>query len=104
MCTKMVIWLILHPESQKTRIMEVVSARDFRANQRKFFGMAKGGEDVILKSRDMGSFRLVPISQNDIVMSKPDLTERICHALREVKLMQEGKINEISMAELLDEI
>lgn len=84
--------------------MEVVSAREFRASQRKYFGMAHDGEDVILKSRDWGSFRLVPISQNDIVTNKPDLTERICQALREVKLMQEGKIKELSMDELLDEL
>ena len=47
--------------------MEVVSTREFRANQKKYFGMASKGEDVILKSRNWGSFRLIPISQNDIV-------------------------------------
>lgn len=81
--------------------MEVVSTREFRSNQRKYFGMAKGGEDVILKSRDMGSFRLVPVSPNDIVTNKPDITERIFQALREVKLMREGKIKELSMDEFL---
>ena len=43
-------------------------------------------------------------SQNDIVTNKPDLTERICQAIREVKLMREGKIKELSMDELLDEL
>ena len=41
---------------------------------------------------------------NDIVTNKPDLTERICQAIREVKLMREGKIKELSMDELLDEL
>lgn len=81
--------------------MEIVSTREFRANQRKYFGMARGGEDVILKSRDMGSFRLIPVSSNDIVANKPDFTERIDQTLREVKLMREGKIKELSMEELL---
>ena len=38
------------------------------------------------------------------VTNKPDLTERICQAIREVKLMREGKIKELSMDELLDEL
>ena len=104
MCTKMVFSLILPQKQQTARTMEVISTRKFRANQGKYFGMARGGEDVILKSRDMGSFRLVPLSQNDIVTNKPDLTERVCQALREVKLMREGKIKELSMDELLNEL
>lgn len=33
-----------------------------------------------------------------------DLTERICQALHEVKMMQEGKSKELSMDALLDEL
>lgn len=37
--------------------------------------------------------------------AKPkDLTEGICQGLREVKMMQEGKIKELSMDDLLDEL
>lgn len=97
-------FIIFAAEFQKQERMEVVSTREFRANQKKYFGMASKGEDVILKSRNWGSFRLIPISQNDIVTNKPDLTERICQAIREVKLMREGKIKELSMDELLDEL
>ena len=97
-------FIIFAAEFQKQETMEVVSTREFRANQKKYFGMASKGEDVILKSRNWGSFRLIPISQNDIVTNKPDLTERICQAVREVKLMREGKIKELSMDELLDEL
>lgn len=97
-------FIIFAAEFQKQETMEVVSTREFRANQKKYFGMASKGEDVILKSRNWGSFRLIPISQNDIVTNKPDLTERICQAIREVKLMREGKIKELSMDELLDEL
>ena len=104
MCAKTVSFVIFAVKFEKHRTMEVVSTREFRANQRKYFGLAHDGEDVILKSRDWGSFRLIPVSQNDIVASKPDLTGRICQALREVKLMQEGKIKETSIGELLDEL
>lgn len=84
--------------------MEVISTREFRANQKKYFDMASKGEDIVLKSRNYGSFRLIPVSQNDIVANKPDLTKRICQALKEVKLMREGKIKELSMDELLNEL
>ena len=47
--------------------MEVVSAREFRANQSKYFGAARDGEDVIVKSRGLGSFRLTPVTSNDVV-------------------------------------
>ncbi len=46
--------------------MTIVSARDFRANQGKYFSMVNSGEHVILKSRE-GNFRLVPVVANDTV-------------------------------------
>ena len=81
--------------------MEIVSTREFRANQRKYLGMAHGGEDVIVKSRSMGSFRLVPA---DVLTNKTDLTGKICQALREVKMMREGKLKAKTIDELLDEL
>lgn len=90
--------------AEKINIMEVITAREFRANQSKYLGLAKKGEDVILKSRGYGSFRLTPISSQDKLANKPDLTERLRMALQEVKQMKEGKIKELSMDELLDEL
>lgn len=85
-------------------LMEIISAREFRANQSKYLGMAYRGEDVILKSRGLGSFRLIPVSSQDKVADKDDLTKRIGMALREVKLMKEGKIKEPSIENLLNEL
>lgn len=85
--------------------MEIITAREFRANQTKYFGKARQGEDVILKSRGLGSFRLIPIAtEEDNTTYKPDLTNRISMALREVQLMKEGKLKSLSMNELLDEL
>ena len=52
--------------------MLVVSTRDFRTNQTKYLKKANAGEHVILKSRT-GSFKIVPISSDDIVSNKRDL-------------------------------
>ena len=84
--------------------MEVISARDFRANQGKYFSMVHDGEDVVLKSREWGSFRLVPVTANDAVSSKEDLTSRICKALCEVKMIREGKLKAKTADELFDEL
>ena len=53
--------------------MIVISTRDFRANQSKFMDMANNGEDVILKSRKNGSFKLVP--EHDMLISKEYILE-----------------------------
>lgn len=89
---------------KKIKAMEVITAREFRANQSKYLGLANNGEDVILKSRGLGSFRLTPVTSQDMVTNKPALEERLRMALQEVKLMREGKIKELSMDTLLDEL
>ncbi len=77
--------------------MQVVSAREFRSNQGKYLNAAKNGQSVLLTSR-YGNFKIMPISEED------SLTSRICEGLREVKLIQEGKMKGYSIEELLNEL
>lgn len=77
-------------------IMQVVSAREFRANQGKFLNAAKRGQSVLLTSR-YGSFKITPVTEED------SLTERICRGLEEVKMIEDGLIPSKSARELLDE-
>ncbi len=58
--------------------MTIVSARDFRANQGKYFSMVNSGEHVILKSRE-GNFRLVPVTSSDSIS---DESQKIAAELR----------------------
>lgn len=69
--------------------MLIVSTREFRANQSKYLGMAAEGEDIVLKSRRKGSFKLVPVTSDDALMSKKDFYAKIDHSLKQA---QEGKI------------
>ena len=64
---------IFAPKKSKIKNMVVVTGRDFRANTAKYVGVALSGEDVVVKSR-AGSFRVVPISEDDIVINKRDLS------------------------------
>lgn len=83
--------------------MLVLTGREFRANQSKYFGAAKNGEDVVIKSRS-GSFRIVPIKEDDIVIGKDELPESLYRALLEVKNAREGKGKLLSWEEFRHEM
>lgn len=82
--------------------MMIISTREFRANQTKFLGLARKGEDVILKSRNSGSFRLIPVEEGE--NEKRDLTEELIAALRQVKEHIDGKISLNTAESLIDEL
>lgn len=77
--------------------MHVVSTREFRSNQGKFLNAAKNGQSVLLTSR-YGNFKIVPITDDDT------LTSRICEGLKEVKLIEEGKVPSKSLRSFIDEL
>ena len=83
--------------------MVVVTGRDFRANTAKYVGVAYQGEDVVVKSR-AGSFRIVPISENDVVINKRDLSAELRDALMEVKESIEGKRKLNTLDNLINEL
>ena len=63
--------------------MIVISIRDFRSNQSKYLALAAQGESVILTSRT-GSFKIVPVSEDDSVVSKKEFFERVDEARRQI--------------------
>ena len=58
---------------------------------------------MVVKSR-AGSFRIVPISEDDIVINKRDLTEELCGALMEAKESIEGKRKLNTLDNLINEL
>lgn len=82
---------------KKIELMQIVTTREFRANQGKFLSAAKNGHTILIRSR-LGNFRIVP-EAHDLT-----LTERIGNGLREVKLIQEGKLKNKSVEDLLNEL
>ncbi len=77
--------------------MQVVSAREFRANQRKFLTAAKSGQSVLLTSR-YGTFKITPVTEED------SLTENICRGLEEVSRIQAGELKGYTIDEALNEL
>lgn len=83
--------------------MLVISTRDFRTNQTKFLDMVNNGEDIVLKSREKGSFKLVPVKEEDAII-KRDIMAELKGALQQVKDHMDGKIQLKSAEALLDEL
>lgn len=77
--------------------MEIITTREFRANQGKFLTAAKRGQSVILKSR-YGNFKITPVTEEDA------LTTRISKSLSQVKMIKEGKLPRRTIQDLLDEL
>lgn len=63
--------------------MMIVTARDFRGEQGKILARAARGEDVVITSRDHGSFRIVPVTDCDRVYNDEELNQMIQSALEE---------------------
>lgn len=78
--------------------MQVITARDFRANQTKILRAALDGEQIILKSR-IGLFKIVPVTDEDTI------AESIARGLDDIK---HGRVHEMekgeTLANLLDRI
>lgn len=55
------------------------------------------GQSVMLTSR-YGNFKITPITEEDT------LTARICDGLKEVKMMEEGKLPRLTIQDLLNEL
>lgn len=77
--------------------MEIVSVREFRANQTNILAKALKGESVLLSSR-LGMFKITPVIKED------SLTERICNGLRQVKQIQEGKLPRRTVEDMLKDL
>ena len=79
--------------------MVIINSRQFRSNQSKYLGMVANGESIILRSRSYGSFKIVPVTDDDTLMSKEEFYRRIDNGIRQ---LQEGKYTEISNKQELD--
>lgn len=65
--------------------MVIINSREFRTNQSKYLGMVAKGEGVILRSRSLGSFKIVPVTEDDTIMSKEELYRKIDKGIQEIK-------------------
>ena len=87
--------------------MVVVSSREFRANQRKYFALALSN-DVVITSRTHGCYRLVPVSENDTLIDRATLEAKIRQGIADYESgrgdkMKEGESSEEYLARMISE-
>lgn len=73
--------------------MLVISSREFRENQKKYFDSVDNGEQVIVQRGKDRSYKLVPVTNSDICMTEEEFYEKIDRSIQQVKV---GKVLRIS--------
>lgn len=79
--------------------MLVISSREFRENQKKYFDSIDNGEQVIVQRGKDRAYKLVPVTNDDTCMTQEEFYAKIEHALQQVK---DGKTNTLDIAKLDD--
>ncbi|MBQ0094867.1 MAG: prevent-host-death protein [Bacteroidetes bacterium] len=87
--------------------MVVVSSREFRANQKKYFDLAQSSL-VVITSRTFGSYKLVPVRDTDTIINEDELQAKINRGIAEYEqgkaiAMNEGETSEAYLSRLLSE-
>ena len=80
--------------------MIIISSRDFRSNQGKYLGMAANGNSGVLKTRSFGSLKIVPVSDDDTLMSQEEFMKRVDEGRRQI---EEGKYTAVKSRKELDD-
>lgn len=70
--------------TQKTRVMLVISSREFRQNQRLYFDKVDQGEQVVVQRGKDKSYALTPITEDDMYFSA-EMIERIKKSREQVR-------------------
>lgn len=80
----MPIWFLFLSLQKIEIVMEVISSRDFRSQMGEYMRRALSS-DIIIKSRSFGAFKLVPVSEDDTLMSKEAFFAKIDKALANIE-------------------
>ena len=83
----------------KTGAMVVVSSREFRANQRKYFSLARTN-DVVITSRTFGNYKLMPLNDEDMLIDESKLDAKIKQGIADYEA---GKVHRMKEEETVDE-
>ncbi|MCB0495326.1 MAG: type II toxin-antitoxin system Phd/YefM family antitoxin [Cyclobacteriaceae bacterium] len=80
--------------------MLVISSREFRQNQKKYFEKADKGEHIIVQRGKDKAYALTPISEDDMYFNA-EMVEKIKQSILEV---QKGETRKISTPDEINEL
>lgn len=78
--------------------MLVVSAREFRENQKSYLDQVINGAELLITRGKKQAFKILPVTNDDTLMSKEEFFAKLDKAKEEIK---EGKFVEIKNNEEL---
>ncbi|HHU96474.1 MAG: prevent-host-death protein [Bacteroidota bacterium] len=78
--------------------MVIVSSREFRSKQKSYLDKVDEGVEVVITRGKNRSYRIIPVTGDDTLMSKADFFAKIDKALEEA---EQGKVTRINSEEEL---
>ena len=79
--------------------MITVSGREFRANQGKYLDMVINGQELTLKLRGKGAFKIIPVKEEDDEATMSEFYAKIDHSLKQA---EEGSVTRQHDGESVD--
>ncbi|MCP4456495.1 MAG: type II toxin-antitoxin system Phd/YefM family antitoxin [Cytophagales bacterium] len=84
----------------KCKIMLVISSREFRQNQKKYFERVDKGEHIIVQRAKDKAYALTPISEDDMYFNG-EMVNKIKQSILEV---QQGEVQRISTSKEISDL
>jgi antitoxin (DNA-binding transcriptional repressor) of toxin-antitoxin stability system len=79
--------------------MLVVSTREFRNNQKSYLDKIDSGMEIFIKRGKRQSYKIIPVPNDDTLMSKEDFFAKIDRSLQQAK---DGKVTTVRSIEELN--
>jgi len=80
--------------------MLVITSREFRENQASYFDRVDKGEEILIQRKRNKAYRIVPVKEDDTLMSKEEFLAKIDRSLQQAK---EGRRYSMKEGESLDD-
>ena len=77
--------------------MLVISTREFREKQKSYLDKVDTGTEILIQRKKNRSYRIVPVTKDDTLMSKEEYFAMLDRGLQSIK---EGKGKEYTLEEL----
>lgn len=85
--------------------MLVITSREFRENQASYFDRVDQGEEIMVQRKKNKAYRIIPVTEDDTLMSKEAFFAKLDEARQEVKNQQTFRMTEgESLDNFLDRI
>lgn len=74
--------------------MLVITSREFRENQASYFDRVDQGEEILVQRKKNKAYRIVPVNEDDTLMSKDEFLAKVERSLQQAKEGQRYSMNE----------